>query len=121
MNLADDQVENLLGKGDDDTACESQETVRSLRGVVGLQGQTNLHDTEAQQDKSDGTDQTENKGGQVVDNGNGVAGSKSCDRSTEDERRPNNGGAVNAEALLDLAGHRQLGGVLVGFLKEPLI
>ena len=121
MNLADDQVEDLLGKGDDDTARKGQETVRSLRRIVGLQGQTDLHDAEAQQDKPDGTDQTEDKGGQVIDNGNGVAGSKSRDRSTEDECRTHNSGAVNAEALLDLAGHRQLGGVLVGFLKEPLI
>lgn len=87
MNLADNQVENLLGKGDDDTACESEKAVRSLRGIVGLQGQTDLHNAKAQQDKSDGTDQTEDKGGQVVDNGNGIASSKSRDRSTENESK----------------------------------
>ena len=40
-----------MAKGDDDAACKGQETVRSLRGVVGLQGQTDLHNAEAQQDK----------------------------------------------------------------------
>ena len=80
---------------------------------MGLQGQTDLHNAEAKEDKTNGTDQPEDKGGQVVDNGNGVAGSKSRDRSTEDECRTHNGGAVNAEALLDLAGHRQLFGMLL--------
>ena len=86
----------------DDAARKGQETVRSLRRIVGLQGQTDLHNAKAQQDKSNRTDQTENKGGQVIDNGNRVAGSKSRDRSTEDECRTHNGGAVNAEAFLTL-------------------
>ena len=85
---------------------------------MGLQGQTDLHNAEAQQDKTNGTDQPEDKGRQVVDNGNGVVGGKRRNRSAEDECRTHNSGAVNAEALLDLAGHRQLGGVLLGFLLK---
>ena len=33
----------------------------ALAGVVGLEGQADLHDTEAQQDHADGADQTEDE------------------------------------------------------------
>lgn len=86
---------------------------------MGLEGQADLHHAEAQQDKTDGSDQPEDKTGQVVDNGNGVAGSECRDRGAENERSAHNGGAVDAEALSDLAGHRQLSGMLFGvFLKD---
>ena len=75
---------------------------------MGLQGQADLHNAEAQQDKTNGTDQPEDKGRQVVDNGNGVVGGKRRNRSAEDECCTHNGGAVNAEALLNLAGHREV-------------
>ena len=52
---------------------------------MGLQGQTDLHNAKAQQDKTNGTDQSEDKGRQVVDNGNGVVGGKRRNRSAEDE------------------------------------
>ena len=41
-----------------------------------LQRETDLNDTEAKQDKTDGTDKTENEIGQIVDYGNRVAGGK---------------------------------------------
>ena len=40
--------QDLLGKGDDDTARQSEETIGTLGRIVGLQGQTHLHDTPAQ-------------------------------------------------------------------------
>lgn len=51
----------------------------------------------------------------------GVAGSECRDRGAENERSAHNGGAVDAEALSDLAGHRELVGMLFGvFLKEDV-
>ena len=86
---------------------------------MGLEGQADLHHAEAQQDKTDGSNQPEDEAGQVVDDGDGVAGSECRDRGAENERSAHNGGAVDAEALSDLAGHRELVGMLFGvFLKD---
>ncbi len=66
---------------------------------MGLEGQADLHHAEAQQDKTDGSNQPEDEAGQVVDDGDGVAGSECRDRGAENERSAHNGGAVDAEAL----------------------
>lgn len=120
MNLADNEVEDLLGEGDNDTTRKSQEAVGSLRGIVGLERKTDLHNTEAEQDKTDGSDQPEDKAGQIVDDRNGVAGSERRNGSAEDECRTHNDGAVDAEAFSDLAGHRQLSGMLLGVLLKDV-
>lgn len=60
------QVQNLLGEGDDDTTCKGQEPVGSLGRVVRLEGHTHLHDTEAQKDKADCSNEAEDYGGKVV-------------------------------------------------------
>ena len=67
-----DQVQDLLGKGDHDTACDGQHAVGTLRGVVRFQGQTELQDTESEQDDTDGADQSEDEVAEFVDDRNRV-------------------------------------------------
>lgn len=74
--LTHNEVQDFLRKGDDDAACQSQETVGALRRVVGLEAETDLNDTPAEQDKTDRTNESENKVGQVVYDGNGITRSK---------------------------------------------
>ncbi len=72
--LRNDKVQNLLGEGDDDTTGQSQEAVAPLGGVMGLQGKAHLDNTPAQQNEANGPDQTEDKGTQIVDHGQGIVG-----------------------------------------------
>ena len=58
---AGDEGEDLLGEGNDDAACHRQHTVGALGGVMALERQAHLQNTEAQQDEANGADQRENK------------------------------------------------------------
>ena len=93
--------------------------VAALAGIVGLERKSHLHDAPAEQDQSDRTDQTENEIAQVVHGGDRVIGSEGRDGAAEHKGNRQYGGAVETEALSDLAGHRQLVcglfGVLHGF------
>lgn len=66
--LACDKSKDFFCESNDDTSGKSKKTVCSLRRVVGLQRKSDLHDTEAEQDKSDCTDKSENEIGQIVYN-----------------------------------------------------
>ena len=55
---AGDEGEDLLSEGDDDTACHRQHTVGALGGVMALERQAHLQNTEAQQDEANGANQT---------------------------------------------------------------
>ena len=59
--LAGDQGENLLGKGDDNAARHGEHAIGALGGIVALEGQAYLQNTEAQQDEANGADQREEK------------------------------------------------------------
>lgn len=61
-----DKVEDFLGKGHDEAARQGEETLRTLGGIMALEGQADLYDTPAQQDHTDGTNQGENECGKVV-------------------------------------------------------
>ena len=65
--LSGNESEDLLGKGDHNTASNGEHAVGPLRGVVALEGQAQLEDTEAQQDQADGSNQGEDELGKVVD------------------------------------------------------
>ena len=94
--------QNLLGEGDDNTACQSEEAIRTLGRIMGLQGQTHLHDTPAQQDQTHGPDHAENKVGQVVDNSERIAAGGRCrDRKPNHHGHSQHGGAVESEASSD--------------------
>ena len=59
-NLAGDESQDFLREGDDDTTCESQETVRTLGRVVGLKRQTTER-YPSPENETDCSDQTEMK------------------------------------------------------------
>lgn len=65
-----------------------------------LQRETDLNDTEAKQDKTDGTDKTEDEIGQIVDHGNRVAGGKSGNAHTANKSCCCDYGAVSTEAFV---------------------
>lgn len=110
----DDEVQDLLGEGNDDAASKGQEAVGTLGRVMGLQRQTDLNNAPAQQNEADCTDQPEDKGGQVIDHGERVAGcGKGRNGQPQQERQRQDGCGVAAEASLDLLGHGQLIGVLL--------
>ena len=69
----DDQIENFTGKRDDNAARQRQKALAALAGVVALQRQPHLHDAPSKQDQTDGPDDAENEGVQVVDDGQWVA------------------------------------------------
>ena len=58
---AGDEGEDLLSKGNDDTACHRQHAVGALGGVMALERQAHLQNTEAQQDEANGADERKNK------------------------------------------------------------
>ena len=74
--LTHDEVKDFLRKGDDDAACQSQETVGTLRRIVGLERQADLNNAPTEQDETNRTNESENKVGQVVYDGNGITRSK---------------------------------------------
>ena len=61
-----DKVKDFLGEGDYQPTGQGEETLRTLGGIMALEGQTDLYDTPAQQDHTDGTNQGENECGKVV-------------------------------------------------------
>ena len=63
---AGDEGEDLLSKGNDDAACHRQHTVGALGGVMALERQAHLQNTEAQQDEADGPDEGKNEVGTAV-------------------------------------------------------
>ena len=60
------KVKDFLGEGDYQPTGQGEETLRTLGGIMALEGQTDLYDTPAQQDHTNGTDQGENECGKVV-------------------------------------------------------
>ena len=61
-----DKVEDFLGKGDYQPTGQGQEPLRTLGGIMALEGQTDLYDTPAQQNHTNGTNQGENECRKVV-------------------------------------------------------
>ena len=53
--LSGDKGEDLLSKGDHDTTGDGEHAIGPLGGVMALEGQAQLEDTEAQQDQADGS------------------------------------------------------------------
>ena len=81
---------------------------------MGLEAETDLNDTPAEQDKTDRTDESENKVGQVVYDGNGITRSKGGHAHAHGKRKGKDDRHIEAEASLDLAGNLRLVGVLLG-------
>ena len=64
-HLPNNHIQYLLRKGEDDPAGQGQKAVGALRGIVRFQRESDLHDAESQQNETDGSDQTEDEGGQI--------------------------------------------------------
>lgn len=67
------QIQYLLGKGDNNSAGQGHEAVGSLGRVVGFERQTHLHYAEAQQYQAYCSYQAEDESGQIVYNCYGVS------------------------------------------------
>ena len=99
--LTCNESEDFLCKGDDDTACKGKEAVGSLRRIVRFQGKTDLNNTEAEQEKSDCTDKSENEIGQIVDNGQRISACRKCGhRHTADKCHTKHNGTVGTKTVL---------------------
>lgn len=61
-----DKVKDFLGKGDYQPTGQGEETLRTLGGIMALEGQTDLYHTPAQQDHTNGTNQGKDKRGKVI-------------------------------------------------------
>lgn len=61
--------QDLLGKGDQQTAEQAQNALRPLAGIVRLDRHTELHDAPAEDNDANGLDAGEDKIGEVVDDG----------------------------------------------------
>ncbi len=76
--LSCDKRQDLLGKSDDDSAGKSQKPIGTLRRVMRLQRQADLHDAKAKQDQTYSSDKTEYEGGQIIDHLDRITVGKSC-------------------------------------------
>ena len=74
-----DKVEDFLGKGNHEAARQGEETLRTLGGIVALEGEADLHHAPAQKDEADGADQGKDKVGQVVHHAQRIAGGEGRD------------------------------------------
>ena len=92
------QSKNLLGKGNEQSTEEAEETLRALTGIVGLDGHAHLHHAPAQDDNANGFDAGEDKVGKVIYNGQGIAvGQGGNSEKTHGE----NAGGKNTEQAAD--------------------
>ena len=84
---------------------------------MGFEGQTDLHHAEAQQDHTNGPDEAENEVAEVVDNRQGVTGSKGCGSAAAQHKHQ---GRVDGKDAPALFAHGQAAGflVLLGFLVK---
>lgn len=73
------KVKDFLGEGDYQPTGQGEETLRTLGGIMALEGQADLYDTPAQQDHTNGTNQRKDKRGKVVHHSERIAAScKGC-------------------------------------------
>ena len=61
-----DGGQNLLGKGDHQTAEQAEEALRALAGIMGLDGHPHLHDAPAQDNDAQGLDDGKDEVAHIV-------------------------------------------------------
>ena len=81
---------------------------------MGLETETYLNDTPAEQDQADRTDESKDEIGQVVYDLDRVACGKRGHTAAHHESKGKDSSDISAVALLDLAGNLRLVGVLLG-------
>ncbi len=67
------EIQDLFGKGNDDTSRDGQKSVCPLGRVVRFKRKAHLHDAEPEKNQPDSADQSENEVGQIVNNGQRVS------------------------------------------------
>ena len=113
--------QDFLGEGDDDAAGQGQEAVGALAGIMGLEGQTHLHDAPAQQDQANGTDQAEDELTKVVHHSQRIAaGGRNGDRQSAGGEDGQHRQGIAAEAPLNPAGDGDTCGGAVFFFPEQI-
>ena len=89
-----DSRQNFLCKRNQQNTEQAENTLRSLRRVVGLHGHTELHNAPAEDDNADRLDAGKNEVGQVIYDGQRIAvsserrGRKQCRSAQGLSRRP---------------------------------
>ena len=102
--------QNFFCKGDDNTAGNGKKTVSALGRIVAFQRQTDLHNTEAEQDQADGANQAKHKVGQIVHDLQRIAVCrKRSHRHHADNRHHQDNGAVSRKSFLNLPLKRERG------------
>lgn len=71
-----DEVEDFFRKRHDEAARQGEKTLRTLGGIVALEGKADLHHTPAQEDEADSANQGKDKGRKVVDHRQRIIGGK---------------------------------------------
>lgn len=122
-NSGRDEVEDLLGKGHDQTACQGEKTLGTLGGVMALEGEAHLHHAPAQQNQADGTDQGKDEGGEIVHYRQRIAGGEGSGRKAANAQHGSYIGGKPVAAL-SAKGQGALGLVVllaVIFLGNPMM
>ena len=122
-NSGRDEVEDLLGKGHDQTACQGEKTLGTLGGVMALEGEAHLHHAPAQQNQADGADQGKDESGEIVHYCQRIAGGEGSGRKAADAQHGGNIGGKPVAAL-SAKGQGALGFVIllvVIFLGNPMM
>lgn len=111
-NSGRDEVEDLLGKGHDQAARQSEKTLGTLGGVMALEGEAHLHHAPAQQNQADGADQGKDESGEIVHYCQRIAGGEGSGRKTADTQH---GGGIDGKPAAALSAKRQgtLGSVVL--------
>ena len=84
-----DGGQDLLGEEDDNAACQGQEALAPLGGVVALNGKAHLDHAPGNEDDAHSFDQAEDEGGKVVNGGDGIRGQ--CCRDQQRRQQGQNG------------------------------
>ena len=82
-NLSDNQVEDFLGEGNHEAACQGEKALGTLGGIMALERETNLYNAPTQQNHTDCTDEGKDKVGKIVHHPQRIAaGGKGRNRKT---------------------------------------
>ena len=65
--FSQNHIQNILGKVDNNASEKGHKALRALPGIVAFEGETDLHNAEAQQNGTNGFDGAEYKIAQCID------------------------------------------------------
>lgn len=122
---AGDHVQDLFCERDDDATGQGEEAIGTLARIMAGKRETDLDDAPTQQDQAHRANQSEDKLGQIVDDGDGIGVRIGGEAESHDEGDSQKTGTVDPEGLHDFGRHGELIGVLVieivHFVFPPVI